>query len=403
MQAVILAAGMGTRLEKLTNGGPKCLAEIGNRPLIEHQLEALADYGVGPVLMVLGYKDQAIRELVSQRAEYVVNERFRETNSLYSLWLAREWVRGPFVLLNSDLFFHPEILSRLLEEPGNVLAYDSTSSRGQEQTKVAIRERRVVDLGKDLPPSSARGESLGLLKFDADGAKAMLAVADDLVRQGHEKAWVIEATRAVCRMVPLYGVNVAGLDWTEVDYPYDLEQARRVVWPAIWKTRWRRLVYWQRTRWAAAVMGAVVLAVSGWLASTRLGPASVEWESVPPLHAPAILLPRRAGEQKWWIVARGDSGAVHLGGGPIRLEFRLLMPPAQRDSRRYVVSVSMDGKPESWEAFTATPDPRVTLPGSVVGDRARLEYSLEPGAHVLRLGFMAGPGDRLLFRARRPE
>jgi len=404
MQAVILAGGVGSRLETLTNGLPKCLAEIGGRPLIEHQLEALADHGVGPVLMVVGYKDAAIREVVGRRAEYILNERFRETNSLYSLWLAREWLKGPFVLLNSDLFFHPEILSRLLEEPGNVLAYDSTSSRGREQTKVAIRERRVVDLGKDLPPSSARGESLGLLKFDADGAKGMFEVADELVRQGHEKAWVIEATRAVCRIAPIYGVNVAGLEWTEVDYPYDLEEARRVVWPAIWKTRWRRLVYWQRTRWAAAALVALVLAVGGWLASTRVGPASVDWESVRPLKAPEAMLARSGGEQRWWVVARNDSVATPVdAGGPIRLEFRLVMPAGQVDTARYVVSVSVDGKPQGWETFTATPDFRATMPGAVVGDRDRLEFALPSGPHLVRVGFTAGNGERLLFRVRRPE
>ena len=74
MQAVILAGGVGSRLEKVTNGRPKCLAEIGGRPLILHQLEALSDQGVGPVLMVVGYKHEAIREVVGHRVEYIVNE-----------------------------------------------------------------------------------------------------------------------------------------------------------------------------------------------------------------------------------------------------------------------------------------------------------------------------------------
>jgi choline kinase len=157
MQAVILAGGVGSRLEKLTNGKPKCLVDIGGRPLILHQLEALSDHGVGPVLMVVGYNHEAIRQAVGERVEYIVNERYRETNSLYSLWLARNWIKNRFLLLNSDLLFDPEILPRVLEDSGNMLAYDSTSSRGREQTKVAIKGRKVIDLGKDLPPASARG------------------------------------------------------------------------------------------------------------------------------------------------------------------------------------------------------------------------------------------------------
>ena len=130
MRAIILAAGVGSRLQALSGGKPKCLVEIGGRPLILHQLEALADHGIGPVLIVAGYKADEVRSVVGDRAEFVVNDRYQETNSLYSLWLAREHVDGPFILLNCDLFFSPEILERLLDAPSNALAYDSTSSRG---------------------------------------------------------------------------------------------------------------------------------------------------------------------------------------------------------------------------------------------------------------------------------
>ncbi|MGH7674895.1 MAG: NTP transferase domain-containing protein [Gemmatimonadales bacterium] len=404
MQAVILAGGVGSRLEKLTGGRPKCLVEVGGRPIILHQLDALSDHGVGPVLMVVGYRHEAIREAVGQRVEYLVNERFPETNSLYSLWLARDWITGDFVLLNSDLVFDPEILSRLLEEPGSVLAYDSTSSRGREQTKVAIHERRVRDLGKDLPPGAARGESLGLLKFDAAGGRAMLDIATELMGQGQERAWVIEATRAACRMVPIYGVNIAGLRWAEVDFPHDLEEARREVWPAIAGGRWRRVVYWRRTRWAVAGLAALVLTLGGWFASTRLGPASIDWENVAPLDAPRLAIASPGGNQRWWLAVRGDSLAARLeGGSPVRLEFRLLMPPDRPDSARYVVAVSVDGVPHDWEAFTATPDSAAVLAGAVVGDRDRLEFTLPPGEHVVRIALVAGHGDRLLVRIRRPE
>jgi choline kinase len=404
MQAVILAGGVGSRLQKLTGGKPKCLAEIGGRPLILHQLEALADHGVGPVLMVVGYEHEAIRAVVGGRVEYVVNERFRETNSLYSLLLAREWIKGPFLLLNSDLLFDPQILGRLLEETGNVLAYDSTSSQGREQTKVAIRERRVVDLGKDLPAPSVRGESLGLLKFDVEGATAMLETAQHLIADGNEQAWVIEATRAVCKVAPIYGINVAGLPWAELDFPHDLEKARQEIWPAISKGRWRRRVYWNRTRWAAGAAIALVLAMGGWFASTRVGPASVDWENVPPLAVKPVSIHLATGQQKWWLVARGDSLSAEVdGGAPLRIEFRLLMSPQRGDSGRYVVAVSVDGTPHDWDALTATLDSTATYRGHGLGDRDRLQFELPPGRHVVRLTFVAGHGDSLLVRIRRPE
>lgn len=404
MRAIVLAGGIGSRLQRLTEGKPKCLAEIGGRPLILHQLEALADHGVGPVLMVVGFKHEAIREVVGDRAEYIVNERYAETNSLYSLWLAREWVQGPFVLLNSDLFFDPDILSRLLEERGSVLAYDSTSSRGREQTKVALRERRVVDLGKDLPPRSARGESLGLLKFDEEGGKALFSAADHLLEQGQEQAWVIEGTRAAARSTAIYGVNIAGLPWTEVDFPYDLEQARKEVWPAIFRGRWGRAVYWKRTRWVVAALGAMVLAVAGWFASARVGPASVDWESVVPIEAPRITLQLPHGHQKWWVIAGRDTMTARIESDELlRLEFRLLMPPGSSDTARYAVAVALDGVPFTMDAFTAAPDSSAQLPEAVVGDRDRLELMPRPGAQLLQLTLVQSGGSRLLVRIRQPE
>lgn len=403
MQAVILAAGVGSRLEAQTNGKPKCLVEIGGRPLILHTLEALADHGVGPVLCLLGYQADEVRKVIGDRAEVLLNERYAETNSLYSLWLARDWIQGPMVLLNADLLFDPRILDRVLEESGNVLAYDSTSSRGREQTKVAIKQRRVLDLGKDLPAASARGESLGVLKFEADGTKAMLAAADQLI-EGHENAWVIEATRSVCREVSLFGINVAGLPWAEIDFPYDLDVARREVWPAIWRSRWRKVVYWKRTRWAALVFFALAVAGSGWLASTRVGPASVDWESVPLTGGEMVRIERNGKTQRWWDTRLDEPvTAAGVEGSEALVEARLVLPEDAVGRIRYVVEVMLDGKSYDWQAFTASPDSGAILGGMILGDRDRVRVRLSPGDHELGVRLVAGHSGRLLVRVRQPQ
>lgn len=403
MQAIILAAGVGSRLKSLSGGKPKCLVEIGGRPLILHQLEALADHGIGPVLCVLGFHADDVQQVVGSRSEIVLNERFAETNSLYSLWLAREWVKGPFVLLNSDLFFDPKILDRLLEEPGNVLAYDSTSSRGREQTKVAIKQRKVIDIGKDVPVASASGESLGLLKFEREGAEAMMRVADQLIGSGSENAWVIEATRAVSKQVPVYGVNIAGEAWAEIDFPYDLDVARREVWPVIYRGRWRKLVHWRRTRRATLALAASMLVFGGWAASTRVGPASIDWETVPAVGAEMVRIERQGEPQRWWDVRLGTAAVAEVGGGPIVIEARLAMPQHPRSRSRYVVAITIDGRAYDWLALTAEADSLARLAGTVVGDRDRIELSLPPGRHEVAVSLVAGHADRLLVRVRQPE
>jgi choline kinase len=352
----------------------------------------------------VGYQAADVRMVIGDRAETLENERFAETNSLYSLWLARRWIKGPFVLLNCDLFFDPQILAQVAEEPGNVLAYDSTSSRGQEQTKVAIKQRRVVDIGKDLPAASARGESLGLLKFDEDGARAMVQAADALIsRDKQENAWVIEATRAVCSQVPVYGINVAGQAWAEIDFPYDLDVARREVWPAIYRSRWRKHFYWRRTRWVAAAAVAFGLALAGWKSSTRVGPASVNWETVPILGGEMVRIERAGETQRWWLVTLNGEVHAQVTGPTAMVDVRLVLPRPVTDSLRYVVAVAVDGKPIDWRAFTAVHDTAVRLSGAYLGDRDRIELSLPHGLHDVAVGLAAGHSAGMITRVRQPE
>jgi L-glutamine-phosphate cytidylyltransferase len=403
MQAVILAAGLGSRLKPVTGGQAKALIEIGGRPLILHQLEALADHGVGPVLVIGGHQADVLQKVVGQRAEFLLNERFAETNSLYSLWLAREWIKGPFVLLNCDLLFDPQILDRLLAEKGNVLAYDSTSSRGREQTKVAIKDGRVVDIGKDVPASAARGESIGMLKFDVDGARAMLRAATELIDNKEETAWVIAATRVTCSQVHLQAVNIAGYAWAEIDFPYDLDVARREVWPAISKGRWQELLNWRRTRWAAVAVLAAAMLMGGWAASTRVGPASIDWETVPVTGVPSIHIDRYAKRQQWWDVAAGQWATAQTDSGVVVVETRLVLPTDAPARPRYVVAIAVDGHAHDWEAFTAQTDTSARLGGVPLGDRDQIALALGPGSHSLAVTLVAGHAQRMLVRVRKPQ
>jgi choline kinase len=103
MQALILVAGTGSRLNL---GLPKCLVEVGGRPLLDHQLDAIEQAGADQVTLVLGYQHKLVEDAATGRAEVVLNERYGCTNSLYSFWLARhavegdvmetDWVAAPF-------------------------------------------------------------------------------------------------------------------------------------------------------------------------------------------------------------------------------------------------------------------------------------------------------------------
>jgi choline kinase len=111
MKAVILAAGQGTRIRSVHGEHPKCLIEIDNSTILDHQLDALHKVGITDVAIVVGYeKEQIINHVMnrklsnSQRIYFIENPAFAITNNIYSLWLGLEWLRGDsFIVLNADL------------------------------------------------------------------------------------------------------------------------------------------------------------------------------------------------------------------------------------------------------------------------------------------------------------
>jgi len=405
MRAVILAAGLGSRLGEKAKGRPKALQEVGGATLIEHQLEALSAEGVGPVGVVVGHGGEQIREILGDSVEYVVNPRPDETNSLYSLWLAREWLDGDVLILNSDLLFHPEALKRLLKQPGCALAFDSVSHGGAEQTKIGLVGSRVTDLGKDLPATGARGENLGMIKLDAQGTEVLLARAQAIIEAGGEKTWVTEAVRSILAEVHMTGVNVAGLPWVEIDFPYDLDTARRKVWPAIERSMHPQGVVLRRARFPLLVAGLAGMAFAVWGGSAQVGPASIDWESIhPPEGATSVELDRPGrGAQQWWLLERSEGLDVPVHGGlPVRVEARPVLDDGMTEAA-YVLDLELDGAFFHYEANRGEVDDAVSLSGNAIGARDRDQYEIPPGASMLRVQFLAGETRSLLVRIRQPS
>jgi len=234
-QAVILAAGRGSRLGAHGIGRPKCLQPLGRRTLLDVQLDTLPNLGVDQVCVVTGY----CREQVFQRVARIpgcaalVNPLYDTTNSLYSLWLARHWLQGPFLCMNADVLAHPGILQALLHLEGCGLAYDSTSGKEAEHMKVVTDGLYLRAIGKKLPAEDSHGENVGFLKFDAESGRTFLEIVDQMVRNGQSSSWVPEALNLLSTRQPVRCVDVAGHPWVEVDFPEDLEAARSQVWPLI--------------------------------------------------------------------------------------------------------------------------------------------------------------------------
>jgi choline kinase len=234
MKAIILAAGVGSRLRPLTDDRPKCLLEVGGRTIIDHQLDTLNRIGISDVLVVVGYRREQIRRHLGGRARYLDNDRYDHTNSLYSLWLAGNELVDGALILNSDVLALPLLFERLVQsaESGAVLV-----ERGEgfeaEDMKVTLNGAHVVDFGKDLPRERAHAHNVGMAKFSGDGCGRLAECLDRLVASGHENDWAPTAFREFASRWPLLAVDTDGLPWIEIDYAEDLARARLVIEPAI--------------------------------------------------------------------------------------------------------------------------------------------------------------------------
>ena len=117
--ALLLAAGTGSRLRPLTRNAPKCLTEVGGRPILERLVNNLRELGIERLVVVIGHLGDRIRDFLDDMAgdmqvDYIISPRYRTTNNIYSLWLARERIREPFLLVESDLVFDAAVLEDML-------------------------------------------------------------------------------------------------------------------------------------------------------------------------------------------------------------------------------------------------------------------------------------------------
>ena len=153
MKAVILAAGIASRLRPLTDTTPKCLLKIGERCLLERAFDALIQNGFDEFIIVTGYRQQQIVDFLQarypvQNITFIYNDRYESTNNIYSLWLTRPYTDGEeILLLDSDIVFDPQIVEKLLHSDKDDILALNRHELGAEEIKVIVDDaQKVVEI-----------------------------------------------------------------------------------------------------------------------------------------------------------------------------------------------------------------------------------------------------------------
>ena len=110
MNAIILAAGMGTRLRPLTNDKPKCLVEVNGVPMVERQIQFLKEKGINDITLISGYKANALDYLKGKYGvDIVFNDRYETCNNINSLYIVKDRFHDTYIL-EGDVYMDKNIL-----------------------------------------------------------------------------------------------------------------------------------------------------------------------------------------------------------------------------------------------------------------------------------------------------
>lgn len=240
--AIILAAGLGSRLLPHTNEISKCLIDISGKSILARQLQTLNSYGINQITIVVGYmKDTVISHALSAlpdaKFQFVVNENFAKTNTLYSLALAAENL-GPadnIIQLNGDVVFKPEIMKRLINSEINK-SFSTVQKKtcGPEEMKYKLHsDGYISEINKTMEPRNSCGESIGINKFGRETWKNLAKHLSAMKQTHMEKYFENAIQESVYDGAKIFPFEISQSDAIEIDFEDDLAKAKLMKFTAI--------------------------------------------------------------------------------------------------------------------------------------------------------------------------
>ena len=229
MKAIIMAAGIGSRLKKQLGNQPKCCTQVGDELLVERMLRLLAEKGIKDVALVLGYQSEVVigRLRGKTSARFYINPFFNVTNSIASLWFAREELDGQddVVILNGDLFFEPSLLDSVIASTDNVVMFADPRRAQEADYKFGYDHGLLRRYGKNLRPEESTGEYIGVAKLRRPFIGTFRAGLEVLIAAQQHTLWWEDVLYNLCATLrPVHIVEICDSFWAEVDYIEDYER-----------------------------------------------------------------------------------------------------------------------------------------------------------------------------------
>ncbi|MEP7050616.1 MAG: phosphocholine cytidylyltransferase family protein [Pseudomonadota bacterium] len=234
--AVILVAGVGSRLRPITDDRPKALVDLGGETILGRAVRLLASYGVRKIILATGYREDAVKAAMHSApvaVEYCTNPEFDRTQNSVSLALCRAAVGSDaFFKLDGDVVFQRQVLERLDESSAPLsVAVDAGRMLDAEAMKVTVAGSNILAFGKGIELAESSGESIGIERIAGSHSATLFDALERTIGRGETGLYYedVYSQLIAAGVIRAEAVAVRDLPWTEVDDFTDLERAREMV------------------------------------------------------------------------------------------------------------------------------------------------------------------------------
>jgi L-glutamine-phosphate cytidylyltransferase len=231
MKALILAAGRGTRISRHIDGKPKCTVPLDEKTtLIEYSIDLLRSKGVDEIIVALGYRGEVIRGvLAGRKVSFRENPFYDVTNSIASLWFAREELATPdsLIIMNGDVFLSEAAMDLVLSEKRSPVLFYDVSRREGADYKFMCEGERLVKYGKGLSLEETTGEYVGCAVLSGAFVGEFSRRLDELIGEQKHSMWWEDVLYSMAAERPIIARDIGGTFWAEVDYIEDYERIMR--------------------------------------------------------------------------------------------------------------------------------------------------------------------------------
>jgi len=221
MQAIILAAGKGSRMSGFNRDLPKCLLRIGEERIMDYQLNVLNQFDIRDIIVVVGHKKNIVKsEYEGRDIRFVFNPFYDVTNVLTSFWFAKDFLHEEYIFLHGDTIFETGVLEKLISSnKADVLLAVDKRECDDEAMKVRIENGRIMQVTKDMPSHEAVGEFIGVAKIGCRAVPVINRIVEEIIESKEFGLFFEAAIQEAIEYenTSIGYVDISGMFWEEID------------------------------------------------------------------------------------------------------------------------------------------------------------------------------------------